>query len=66
MATRLRLYVHKHVERAFPEQRIFLRSETDTKFIRLTPMTQAMAWTGSALFVGWAIIATATIVASAA
>jgi len=54
-------WVHATLERAFPEQRVFLRSETETKFIRLAPWTQAMAWTGSALFVGWAIIATAIL-----
>ncbi len=49
------------LERAFPEQRIFLRSDTDTKFIRLGAGTQAVAWSVSALFVGWAIIATAIL-----
>lgn len=61
MNSRLRLFVHRHVERAFPEQRIFLRSDTDTKFIRLTSGTQALAWAGSAIFVGWAIVATAIL-----
>jgi len=49
------------LERAFPEQRVFLRSDSETKFIRLRPLTQAIAWTGSAVFVGWAIIATAIL-----
>ncbi len=49
------------LERTFPEQRIFLRSETDTKFIRLSAPTQAIAWSGCAIFVGWAIVATAII-----
>lgn len=53
--------MRKHVERAFPEQRIFLRSDEDTKFIRLTSGTIFMAWAGSALFVGWAIVATAIV-----
>ena len=38
-----------------------MRSENETKFIRLKPVTQAVAWTGSAMFVGWAIIATAIL-----
>lgn len=59
--TRLSRWIHVKLERAFPEQRIFLRSENETKFIRLRPLTQAFAWTGSALFVGWAIIATAIL-----
>ncbi len=49
------------MERVFPEQRIFLRSETETKYIRLSPGTQLIAWSGGALFVGWAIIATAIL-----
>ncbi len=48
-------------ERAFPEQRLFLRSDKETRFIRLTPMTQFVALTGSALVVGWAIIASAIL-----
>lgn len=53
----------KHsLERAFPEQRLYLRSETnETRFIRLTPFTQLVAWTGSSVFVAWSIIATAFI-----
>ena len=53
--------LHNALERSFPEQRIFLRSETDTRFIRLSPATQLIAWTGSALFVAWAIVATAIL-----
>ena len=53
--------MHVRLERAFPEQRVFLRSDSETKFIRLRPITQAVAWTGSAVFVGWAIIATAIL-----
>ncbi len=49
------------LERAFPEQRIFLRSDAETKYIRLTPAIQAIAWTGSSLFVAWAIVATAIL-----
>jgi len=59
--SRLGHWMHVRFERAFPEQRIFLRSDTETKFIRLGPVTQAVAWTGSALFIGWAIIATAIL-----
>lgn len=59
--TRLSHWIHVNLERAFPEQRVFLRSDSETKFIRLKPLTQAFAWTGSALFVGWAIIATAIL-----
>lgn len=50
------------LERTFPEQRLYLRSErNETRFIRLTPFTQLLAWTGSSAFVAWSIIATAFI-----
>ncbi len=46
-------------ERHFPEKRLFLRSDEETRFVRLTPASQIMAWTGSAVFVLWSVIATA-------
>ena len=50
------------LETTFPEQRLYLRSErNETRFIRLTPFTQLLAWTGSSAFVAWSIIATAFI-----
>jgi murein DD-endopeptidase MepM/ murein hydrolase activator NlpD len=49
------------LERAFPEKRLFLRSETQTRFVRLSPTTQLFALGGSALIVGWAIMASAII-----
>lgn len=61
LRTRLAIRLHALMERFFPERRLFLRSETDTRFIRLRPATQAVAFTGSALVVGWAIVATAIL-----
>jgi murein DD-endopeptidase MepM/ murein hydrolase activator NlpD len=52
---------HGLLERRFPERRLFLRSGDHTRFIRLTPGTQLTAWTGSGLFVGWSIVATAIV-----
>ncbi len=49
------------MERFFPERRLFLRSDTDTRFIRLRPETQAIAYFGGALLVAWTIIATAIL-----
>lgn len=46
---------------SFPEQRLFLRSDETTRFVILSPMTQLIAWTVSAAFVAWAIIATAVL-----
>ncbi|SFG21118.1 Murein DD-endopeptidase MepM and murein hydrolase activator NlpD, contain LysM domain [Palleronia marisminoris] len=47
--------------RAFPERRLFLRSDTETRFVRLSPSTQAIALSGSALVVGWTILASAVV-----
>ncbi|MCR8546952.1 DUF5930 domain-containing protein [Salipiger sp. P9] len=61
MRTRLAIRTHALMERFFPERRLFLRSDTDTRFIRLRPGTQAIAFLGSSLLVAWAIIATAIL-----
>ncbi|GGL62693.1 peptidase M23 [Wenxinia marina] len=49
------------MEKRFPERRLFLRSDTETRFIRLKPGTQLLAWTGVTLTVAWTIIATAIL-----
>jgi murein DD-endopeptidase MepM/ murein hydrolase activator NlpD len=49
------------LENYFPERRVFLKSDNDTRFIRLRPVTQIIALTGSSILVGWAIVATAII-----
>ena len=40
---------------------MFLRSDTETKFIRLAPSTQLMGWVGSIAVFAWAIITTAVL-----
>ncbi|MFD1344775.1 DUF5930 domain-containing protein [Litorisediminicola beolgyonensis] len=61
MRTRFAIKTHAFLEKYFPERRLFLRSESDTRFIRLKPETQAIAFfTGSAV-IGWSIIATAVL-----
>lgn len=52
---------NRRLEKSFPEQRLFLRSETGTRFVILTPTVQLVAWVVSAAFVAWAIIATAVL-----
>jgi len=59
--TRLAIKVHTILDRYFPERRVFLKSDNDTRFIRLRPSTQLIAFAGSACLVAWAIIATAVI-----
>jgi len=61
LRTRLAIKTHALLERYFPERRLFLRSDNDTRFIRLKPQTQAIALAGSALVVAWAIVATAIL-----
>ena len=61
MRTRLGVKLHIVLERYFPERRVFLKSDTDTRFIRLRPGTQLIAYAGGALLVAWAIVATAII-----
>lgn len=40
---------------------MFLRSDTDTKFLRLTPGTQLLGWVGSTAVFAWAVVATAVL-----
>jgi murein DD-endopeptidase MepM/ murein hydrolase activator NlpD len=44
-----------------PEKRLFLRTDSETRFVRLSPISQIITILGSAAFVGWAIIATAIV-----
>ncbi|WP_370158840.1 DUF5930 domain-containing protein [Limimaricola soesokkakensis] len=61
MRIKLAQKLHAALERRFPERRLFLRSDTETRFIRLHPSTQLIAWTGATLVVGWTITATAIL-----
>lgn len=59
--TRLAIRIHAVLERLFPERRVFLKSDTDTRFIRLRPVTQLAAFAGLSMLVAWSIIATAVL-----
>lgn len=61
MRTRLAIKLHSLFERHFPERRVFLKSDSDTRFIRLSSETQVFAVAGVALFVGWTAVATAIL-----
>ncbi len=61
MRTRLAIQLHTLAERFFPERRLFLKSENDTRFIRLKPTTQLLAYTGMSVVVAWAIVVTAIL-----
>ncbi|WP_436799283.1 DUF5930 domain-containing protein [Pacificibacter marinus] len=49
------------LERSFPEQRVFLRSESETRYVRLTPLTQVCGFAGTTVLAGWLIIASAIV-----
>lgn len=59
MRTRLSDRLNNWLDGYLPEQRLFLKSDEGTRFVRLRPTTQAIALTGSALLVGWTVIVTA-------
>ncbi len=61
MRTRIAIKVNAFLERHFPERRVFLRSDNDTRFIRLRPASQLIAFLGASAIVSWAIIATAIL-----
>jgi murein DD-endopeptidase MepM/ murein hydrolase activator NlpD len=58
---RLAYRFHQSLERHFPEQRLFLKSDTETRFIRLRPATQIIALVGGTMALAWTIVATALI-----
>lgn len=49
------------LSRHLPEQRLFLRSDTETRFIRLTPLTQAVTLGTGGAVVAWTIVASAIL-----
>lgn len=61
MFTRLALRINSHLERVFPEQRLFLKSDHGTHFIRLRPATQAIAVVVGGMAIAWTIVATAIL-----
>jgi murein DD-endopeptidase MepM/ murein hydrolase activator NlpD len=59
--TKIAIKTDALLEKYFPERRVFLKSDNDTRFIRLRPVTQLVALAGSSALVAWAIVATAII-----
>jgi len=59
-----RLSLHRlsaGLERRLPEQRLFLKSDQGTRFIRLGPWTQALILFGGAAVLAWTIIVSAVL-----
>ena len=61
MISRLGYRINLWLEPWFPEQRMFLKSDATTRFVRLRPLTQAISAAVGVLAVGWAIFATAIL-----
>ncbi|MEO0371675.1 MAG: M23 family metallopeptidase [Pseudomonadota bacterium] len=61
MRSHIAIKFHSFLEHYVPERRVFLRSDSDTRFIRLKSETQLIAYVGVTCFVAWTIIATAIL-----
>ncbi|WP_371154316.1 DUF5930 domain-containing protein [Jannaschia sp. 2305UL9-9] len=58
MKQRLSDKVNARLERHLPEQRLFLKSDEGTRFVRMRPSTQAGILAGGAVLLGWTVIVT--------
>lgn len=61
MRTKIGTQLDALFARIFPERRVFLRSDDDTRYIRLRPTTQGLIFSILALLLAWSIIATAIL-----
>ena len=59
--TKFKLRSQQILERLMPEKRLFLRTDAETRFVRLSPASQILTILGSIGFIGWAIVATAMV-----
>lgn len=55
----------KRLEAVFPEKRLFLKSDDNTRFVRLTSGTQAVLAVGGAALLGWTTFASAMVLIAA-
>jgi murein DD-endopeptidase MepM/ murein hydrolase activator NlpD len=55
LKTRLKRKLHMTCEKYFSEQRLYLRTDQSTRYLRLTPITQMTLTLGAAVFFGWTI-----------
>lgn len=53
--------VNNGLERWLPEQRLFLKSESATRFVRMRPLTQALSLLAGAVLFIWSVIATSLL-----
>lgn len=62
MRSTLARRLHASLERCLPERRIFIRSDDETRFVRLRPAAQILLWTGGGATLAWTALATAILV----
>lgn len=62
---RILVRANQRLERNLPEQRLFLRSDKTTRYVRLRPLTQAIAIGSVASFFAWGVIATSILLMDA-
>lgn len=61
MFSRIVYRINAALEPRLPEQRVFLRSDVDTRFVRLSPLSQLFGGAAAVLLIGWLIVATAVL-----
>ncbi len=61
MPRRIARKIHLTAEQYLPEQRLYLRSNQSTRYLRLTPGTQSFIVVATILIFGWTIFASATL-----
>ena len=61
MTSRLIGRINAALEHRLPEQRLFLKSDQGTRFIRLRPITQAAILGGFATVVAWTVVVTSVM-----
>ena len=61
MRTSIAYRLHAALERRLPERRVFLRTDGDTRFMRLTPGAQLAGLLGSSAVLAWTIVATSIV-----
>lgn len=65
MPIRTAIRINRYIGRYLPEQRLFLRSDYGTRYVRLRPASQAILLTALGIFFVWSIVATAMVVIDA-
>lgn len=62
MLQRLSFRINLALEPWFPEQRLFLKSDQATRFVRLRPLTQAVGAVTGVIAMGWMMLASALLI----